>query len=795
MTSFDRLPTSSWLPPFEESLVERGRELMLRNGSLFVVGQPGSGRLTLAHRIRGNGPVLAHRGSLAGSSTPYYALRRLDPSVDVCDRTPAEIALELARRRSDDREPTTVLLIGVDLCDHASLSTLIEHASTGAIHLIGTIRPAALAHHRLLGTAPTIELPALDHAGITRLLRIRYGEPDPVAVEFVHARSQGAYEAVVSVTESAVELGLLAVIDETLTLMPRPGEPPGLPPLELSPSSFHLHELLEFSPELTDLLHIVALVDEADVHELLAALPDAPLDLVLSHGVLQVVDDIVTFVIDAEAAAVAESLTLPRRADLHDRYSALFPRTFERPRAAMRAALCRQKVRGHVEPELAVLGARQANLEGLYREAVTVTEPTSPENLTPAPMERAFALVELGETASLVALLEKIDPASLDENELTNFLLLRWAHLPRRSDEDRDVLVGDEECLRRRSAVLRLASLWATSFRRSSPELEAEIRALVFSGALSPLNTATGYLALSTCQRNGGRPAQAAESARTALDMLVKNPAANAYVLEPAHEILIVALLDVLDFAAAEKVLIEYSSRPAPHGRTARMGHALWGMLEFRRGRVELALTHAQICLTALYDNDPQEISGWVRATTAELLAQHGKIDAVEAMLCEQDLRPTSRRLQHDLERRTAEASAYDAVGRIDEALTLLQGVITEARATGLRKAEIDAAAALVQIGGRALLPDLQRAVADLTDPSGVPEVWCRFVAAVEAEDMTELFLLVAHLADLKAAQLAAEVARFTLDFASSSGRDLTLGERLLLQHVAYRESDPVSNV
>lgn len=788
------MTATAWLPPFDNSLVEHGRKLA-EHGTLIIIGPPGTGRLILARRIAEPGSVLIHRGTLASASSPYYALRRLKPNLGIVgDESPADLALKLDGLRPEGSDPVTVILIGADLCDHASFSTLIERATIGGIQLIATIRPEALAHHPLLGTAPRIELSALDHAGIAHLLQQRFDvEPDPVVVEFVHARSQGAYDAVIEVTESALALGLLAVVEDTVTLMAETGDPPLLPAVGLSPGSFPLHDLLEVSPALTDLLQIVALVDEVDVHELMAALPGAPLDLALSHGVLKEVDEVVSFVVAAEAAAVDASLTLARRMELHDQYSAVFPHTFERPRAAMRAALCRRKVRRPVEPELAVRAARQANLEGLYREAILITEPTSPDEHPSAPMERAFALVELGRTAELITLLEHVTPGALTEEELTDFILLRWTYLTHGLGDDSDVLVGDTASVRRRSAVLHLAQLWAVSFQRSSPELETEIRTLLFSGSLSPLNTATGYLVLSTCQRHGGRSSQAAESARTALNLLRDNPIANAYVLEPAYEILLIALLDTLDFPAVEEVLVEYSSRPAPHGRAARMGHALWGLLEHRRGRIGLALTHAQLCLASLEKTDPQEIRGWVRAMTIELLAQHGRLDEVESMLTRPDVGPTSRRLQHDLERRTAEASSYDAVGRLDEAITILQGVVVEARATGLSKAEIDAAAMLVQIAGPPMLLQLKRAVDRVEDPTGIPAVWSRFVAAVESENVNGLFLLAGHLAGLKAAALAAEIARFTLDFADASGPDLTNGERLLLERVAYADGHPLA--
>jgi hypothetical protein len=784
----DDTPGTGWPPPFDQELVDEGRALVRSQGGIVVVGPPGSGRLALARRIAQPWPVRIHRGTMASVATPYYALRRLAPHIEIKDGyTPADLALELDRRRPLDLPAVTVVLIAMDLCDRASLSTLIERASAGAIGLIGTISPEALQHHPLLGAAPTVRLTAFDSAGVARLLRHRFGcEPDPVAVEFVRGRSEGVYDAVVDVAERAVELGLLARVEHTLTLMPDPGDTSELPPVSLSPGSFHLHDLLDVSTEMTDLLQIVALVEETDVHEVLAVIPAATLDLAVTHGVLRIDGETVRFCSAAESAAVDSSLTLARRLELHDRFSEHFPRTFEHPRAAMRAALCRRKVRRPVEPELVVRAARQANLEGLHREAVAITEPDGSGDVAGA-TERAFALVELGHHAELHTLLQSIDPAALTEEELTDFILLRWAHLARPTEgSDDDILVGDARTVRRRAAVLRLATLWATAFQRSGDDLEHEIRTLIFSGTLGPLNTATAYLALSTCQRNGGRSQQAVESARRALDMLLENPLAGASVLDPAHEILAIALLDALDLAGAERVLVAYSSRPAPHGRAARMGHALWGLLEYRRGRIGLALTHARLCLAALRGNDPQEISGWVQAMAAELLAQHGLMDEAESLLERSDLAPGVTRLQHDLERRTAEALAFDAIGRLDMSLRLLHGVVRQARAAGLRKAEIDAAAALVQVGGPDMAPILSRAVEPGTDAAGVPAVWARFVRHVEAEDTTALFHLVGDLSNLGAVVLAAEIARFTLDFGGAHGRPPSPGERAILEQVAF---------
>ncbi|MCW2769772.1 MAG: hypothetical protein JWR27_1205 [Aeromicrobium sp.] len=785
MLETDETPGSGWPPPFEQALVDEGRALVRSHGGIVVVGPPGSGRLALARRIADPWPVRIHRGTMASVATPYYALRRLAPHIEIQDGyTPADLALELDRRRPLDLPAVTVVLIAMDLCDRASLATLIERASAGAIGLIGTISPEALQHHPLLATAPTVRLSTFDGGGIARLLRQRFGcEPDPVAVEFVRSRSEGVYDAVVDVAERAVELGLLARVEDTLTLMPDPGDTSELPPVSLSPGSFHLHDLLDVSTEMTDLLQIVALVEETDVHEVLTVIPAATLDLAVTHGVLRIDGETVRFCSAAESAAVDSSLTLARRLELHDRFSQHFPRTFERPRAAMRAALCRRKVRRPVEPELVVRAARQANLEGLYHEAVTITQPDEHGVISGA-TERAFALVELGHHAELHTLLESIDPARLTEEELTDFILLRWTYLAAPADDD--VLVGDPVTVQRRAAVLRLATLWSTAFQRSGDDLEHEIRTLIFSGTLCPVNTATAYLALSTCQRNGGRSQQAVESARRALDMLQENPLAGAFVLDPAHEILATALLDTLDLAGAEQVLVAYSSRPAPHGRAARMGHALWGLLEYRRGRIGLALTHARLCLASLRGNDPQEVSGWVQAMAAELLAQHGLMDEAASLLERSDLAPRITRLQHDLERRTAEALALDAIGRLDLSVGLLHGVVREARVAGLRKAEIDAAAALVQIGGPDMLPILSRAVETGTDPAGVPAVWARFAQHVEAEDTAALFHLVGDLSELGAVVLAAEIARFTLDFAGTHGRAPSAGERAILEKLAF---------
>lgn len=777
-----------WLPPFDEGRVAEGRELLRRHGGMLVVGPPGSGRLALARRIAGPWPARIHRGTLAAVGTPYYALRRLAPHIDIPEgHSPADLALELDRRRPPDQPPVTVILVAADLCDRPSLSTLIERAASGGIGLIGTITPGALQHHPMLATSPRIDLTPYDRDGVARLLRHRFGcDPDPVAVEFVLARSEGIHDAVVDVAERAVELGLLARVDGTLTLMPDPGDTTELPPVSLSSGSFHIHDLLDVSTEMTDLLQIVALVEETDVHELLAVIPAETLDLAVTHGVLRIDGDVARFSSAAESAAVDSSLTLARRLALHDQYSAHFPRTFERPRAAMRAALCRRKVRRPIEPGLVLRAARQANLEGLHREAVVITEPEDGAPVAGA-MERAFALIELGETSELVHLLESVDPETLTEEELTDFVLLRWRHLgPRTEESDHDLLVGDPATRRRRSAILHLAGLWATTFQRSGEELDNEIRALIFSGTLCPLNTATAYMALSTCQRNGGRAEQAVESARHALAMLRENPSTSAFVLDPAQEILAVALIDALDFDAAEQVLVDYSSRPAPHGRAARMGHALWGVLEHRRGRVGIALTHARLCLASLRGNDPQQISGWVQGMTAELLAQHGLMDEAASLLERSDLAPRVTRLQHDLERRTAEATAFDAIGHLDTAMVLLQGVVHDARGAGLQKAEIDAAAALVQIGGPQMLPTLARAVSTGCGSTGVPAVWARFVRLAEAGDIAGLSRLVEELTGLDAVVLAAEIARFTLDLAMTTGGPLTPADRTALEQVAY---------
>jgi hypothetical protein len=786
-----------WLPPFDDGLVEHARKVLDESGGVLIVGQPGSGRLDLARRVAEPGPLLLHRGTIAGRATPYFALRRLAPTLDIpLDATSADLVLAMGRRAARGGPPPTIALLGIDLCDLPSLSTLIERSRHGEVRLIGTIRPEALAHHPIFRTSHVIELPPLGRADISRHLAHRFScYPGPIGVEYVRSRSQGAYDAMVTVAEDAVDRGRLGAVDGTLTLIPdrdAPDEPLALP----SPDSFALHELLGTDSDLADLLQIVAIVEEADIHELLAALPSAPLDRVLSHGILKVVGEVVSFVVAAEGEAVASSLTLPRRADLHDTYSAQFTRTFERPRPALRAALCRREVRRTVEPELAARAARQANLEGLYHDTLKVTAPSGPGEPVWGAMERAFALVELGRVDELITLMQGLDPLTLTEAELVDFLVLRRHYLDV-SPSDDDARSADAETARRRRAAVQLVRLGERTRQGASSELEGEIRALVFSGLLCPVNTARGYLALSAVQRNTARPEHAVESARSALALLRADPFCSAAALDPAYEALILALLDLLELGEAEATLLEYSTRRAPHGRPARMGHAVFSILAHHRGWVTLGRTHAQLALRALDRHDPQGVAGWLRAVTAELLAQEGRPDEALALLAEPDLQPRAARIDYELERRVAEGAAYDAVGRYDQSTALLLGVVHEARRHGMTMTEINAAALLVQVGGRASLPALAAAVRDVEDspgrPRGLPAVWRRFVTAVEAEDLTALFALVAHLADIEVGALAAEIARFTLVLAESVEPTLSVGERLLLEHTAFQTPLPVN--
>ncbi|MBC7633060.1 hypothetical protein [Aeromicrobium sp.] len=783
-----------WPPTFSDHFLDEARVLLERHPILIIVGPPGSDSHRLASAIARNGPGphrTRHLARHGEHEDAFYVIRQIVRDlVAAPDDHPDQIVARAGAALSDQHtDPPTVVLLEVDLCDEMSLEVIARLAENGALKVVATLSPRAINDvPRLAAGAQRIDLQPLGTDTIRNLLRARFRcDPHPTTVEFLRARSEGAYGVLRELADAAFESRALTIVEGVLVMDEAADDEEGLTAHTMSTRAI---AQVDDTGEIADLVDVAALVGHLDLAEVQACFASSTVEAALGHGALHQVGDAMTFASRAESTLIRSTLAVDRRQTLFDAYSPCFPHSVLRPQSAACSADWWRSVRQPLPLDLACAAARQANLQGQYRRTLAFTDPVRTETgVVAAPLERAYALIELGERQALNELFTMIDPADLSEEEL--LLYSKWsiqllsADVRARLPRDVNPPSADADTKRRRLATLELAGLFERSFHEADETLARRARSLAFSCDLSPINRAEAFVVLSAVQRHSGLLEQAVESAQTALDLLYGVPGEVSVIhCSTAREIHIMALIGSIDFAGAEQALLDYSAPSARVGGSARLSYTLWGLLEMFRGDTTQALANLRLSVDAVRDHDPHRVRGWGEALMAQILVQNDRETEARELLERSSTHIAAGRFQLDLERRISQACAHDSLGEPDEALDILAPVIADARAHGLRLAEIDAAVLSVQIGGPGYLPDLLQAVDTTTELTGTAAVWRRFAHASCSDDFETLEELATELHAKHAVVFAAEVAQYALDIASRAD-DISPAVRPRLEKLA----------
>jgi tetratricopeptide (TPR) repeat protein len=750
---------SPWPPLFSTSFVEQTRARLHQRRVLVVSGPPAGAPDQLAAEVAGmiDRPSPHRHVTRAGDeSRPYFAVAQLwrgeHPSTDD-DLDDVEVTVRRRLDRSD--RPATFVLVGAERCDPASVEVLLRLAESGDLYLVATVTPGSCAVLDRLGqVADVVEVGPLDAEAVAERLEQRFGaRPDRTVTELAHCRTGGSYELVRQFVDASVAAGRIVVRDSGVSLehaVPAAGIGP-------DPDASHVA-----------LLDVTALLGHLDSTEARGSFGDTAVEDVVARGILSESDGVLGFVFDVEGTTIRTATSRDRQSQLFDRHSADLARTVALPGVAPRAADW-WLATGHLLPvDLAARAAREANLEARFRRALVYSDPASnQEHRTLAPVERGYALLELGDSGDFHQMFLGVDPAALSEDEL--FAYLRAARIlddeERKRVVDHAIAVGDPEHLRRREAVRTLADLVHDTFTHSGEAVANRLRALAFSGQLSPGNRAVTFTALSAALCSSARPTQAVEASQFALDSLLgSGQPVSAFHLDGSREMLIAARLAALDLDGAERALDAYAAGPFGTGG-GRLTLALQAHVRMQRGAVEQALADALQFLNDLGPDEPRQLRGWVEAMAAECLVHLGRTDEARAALAAAEQHP-SLLPETDLARRITMAEAHDALAEPEEALEILNHVIDEACGRGLLQTGIDAAGAAVMIGGPPQLARLLDVVDDLVDPTGRPHIWQRFARGAKAYDIPSIVELAVELEARNARLMAAGVAQFVLDMA-----------------------------
>ena len=780
-----------WPPAFSPLFVDQARALLDVQPVLVIIGPVGGNRNHLAAEVAGipagpsNNRHVARHGD---QDVPHFAIRQLFRELPLGAHTTGEaLAAAVRDALADVDEPPRVVLANAELCDTPSIAVLAGVAEAGAIRLVVTLSPDAVAvHDDLVAASGLVEIPPLDSATIAELLRVRFGAaPHPEVTALLLERSVGSYAVVQELVDSAFASGAIVIVEGVLALNPiRQTSGPGRLGRQIVPTAPGQGR----DEAVADLVHLTALLDGLDLEEARAAVGAEIVETATSPGGLLIDAGSVVFTLRSEAALVQRSLSQTRRVELFERFADAFPRTLGRPAAAVPAADWWRAAGRLLPSSLAARAGREANLLGHYRRALVYTDAASIEGHTAvAPAERAFALSELGDDTSLLQMLKDLDPGTLAEDELYPYL-----RAVRMLDHDGDgerlaeraVASDDPAVRRRREAVRTLEALVREAIGTGDEKLVVRLRALAFSGLLAPGNRAIAFAALAIVLHHSARPAQATEAAGFALESLLDDTSSvSAFHVSAAHELLVVALVSALDLAHADRALSVYSSGLLASPGSGRMSDSLQAFVAMAHGDMSAALASAHLSLSELRRHDPHQIRGWVESITAQSLVHVGRTDDARDALAAASRHPSGNP-QTDLSRRTYIALTYDALAEPEEALEILAAVVTEARSRGLRLAQIEAAGASVLIGGPPQLDQLIDAVDDLVDPSGTPEVWQAYARAARRYDIPAIVDLALRLDALDAGLFAAGVAQSVLDMARRA-TDLTPQTRDRLNRIA----------
>ncbi|MBD8606917.1 hypothetical protein IFT73_08630 [Aeromicrobium sp. CFBP 8757] len=749
-----------WPPAFPQAFVAATRARLDDRGVLVVAGTDGGTRDLLAAEVAGlvDRPSLHRHVSRQGDAhRALFVLEQLWrdelPRGADLDTVETRIREQLAGHAG----PPCIVLSDAELSDAESVDVLVRLAAAGDLRLVATVGATSSAvADRLRSAGDLVEIAPLDAADVAARLESRFGVlPDPAVVAFVLDRAGGSYELVRHVVDTSVDAGLIDVRDGILM------------PTDASVDA--AADRASADPTLVDLLDVTSLVGLLDVDECRDVFDECALELAVRRGILAVHDGAVGFVFAVEATSVRRTLTQERQRALHDRYAAALVRSTARPGVAPKVADW-WTASGRLLPvDLAARATREANLQARFRRALVHSDPAAnDQGAVVAQVERVYAQVQLGRRRDVGEMFDGIDPAALDEDGL--YVYLHAVHLVDDDDERerlvrRAVMVDDPTARRRREAVRVLAELSHQTFSGSGDRVATRLRALTFSGQLSPGNRALTFMALSAALRGSARPTQAVEAAEFARETLRAEEATlHAFHLDPAGEVLISARVSALDLDGAQQAVDAYASGPYGTGG-GRLALSMQAFVNRQRGAVHDALADAHRFLNDLGPHDPHELRGWVEAMAADCLVHLDRPDEAVAAL-ESAARHPSRMPETDLARRTTMAATRDALAEPEEALEILDDVIDEAVARGLLNARIEAAAAGVLVGGPPQLDRLLDAVDDLVDPTGTPAAWQRFARGVQAYDIPAIVELAIELEAGHARLIASGIAQFVLDMA-----------------------------
>ncbi len=787
----------AWPPAFSDAFVESTRSLFVAAGHLSIIGPVGSNRGLLASLVADVPEETSvwwrSDGSTVRPKSPYAAVNHVIPAL----RAPADAPIDAVVERASavvgadpSSGPPPIILREADLSDAESIEVLTRLAALQRIRLVKTAGPGFLDHPAVTDRTAVVELEPLSDDAIAGMLAQRFGaRAHPTTVAMLSARSQGAYGVLREIAEIEHEAGRLAVVSGVLVPFPACSED-----AEPAPGRGTRRWANRYAADaqVSDLVEVAALVLALCDDEATDTFGARAVRTAVEMGAIRRSSGLLRFSSHAEATLLQRLASVPRRRELFDTYAPSLPRSLALPAVAGHVATWRLSIGAPIDATLALHACNAANREGRYSRVLRIADAVpATERPSRLLVETAHALHETGGTDALVDLLRDLDAPQIAHDD--QLPLLRWASqhlepaafatLQRRFV---DAASGDPT----RLGSLQVVEMLAGAHRDGSDGLGRRLRALVDDPRLTPLDHAMALVALGMWSRHAGRAAEAVKLTTEAVAHLdAQHESVCAWHHDVATETLVLASIAAIDLDAAEIALSRYSSAGALHGHFGRLGLALWGVLAFFRGDLRAALADLDVALRTMPAADPHGARAWIEGLYAQAVAQVGDVDLVEGLLRAARARPPARSLQHELERRIAEACADDSLGDAERALETLGRVIATAREHDLHHSEVDAAVLCVQIGGPAHSHLLLRATEDLVEPSGTAALWKRFADALRTNTMAALVELAEEMHAVRAQVFAAEIARFTLDV-SRRASDMTAEQRDRLSVIA----DPMAH-
>lgn len=771
---WQRVTEGLWGPPTGETELLHCQQQLAASHKVIISGATGSGRLSLARELCRTLPHTMHEASRAVSSTRYFALGQLFPAAAISNSWSIGVMVQHLQEhlKSNGKVGHTVVLLSAQLSDQESLAVLALLAESTHLNLVLTTHRVATRRVAQLVRATTaiVEVKPLTNERAKALLTHRFAAaPHPHTVDFLLGRTNHNYRLLQGLADALDRSGALRTFDGVLTVFA--GDVHTLDSEAVAWDDWWLIAR-DADREGRDLIDVLALAGSADLFEILEVFPPETIDAYLESGVLRLSEDrkLISLNSELRAELTAASLSVPRKYALYGKYSLRLHSTG--PTMALRMAEWAISVNQPIGIDVRRIAATEANRRGKYDIAEQIADKGYSDPLLT--LELIHALFKQGRYIDAAPHVAELDPSVLDQDSYWTYCHYAW--MVSRVPGVTPIVVPApggvdyQEKLTVASLVARASALLGggtPAMRVPLPPVEH----------LSDLNRLRVLVLGSRVARVSGDTVRALVQVERAMTISQKLDHLSALDLEGLYMAHFFALIDDMRYDDAERSLKRLIALTHSHERRwVRMDAYLSAILDFRRGRLSMALSSTNVYLASI-DNAGQELRGQVEALRAVLLALcTDDLEAAEGFLSLAKEHPESGAASFDLARSGYVAVAEALLGRRAEAGQTLLDALDVAERLKVLSFQVELCVTLLVLGHWDQLPRLDHAL-NSEEARGAFRIWRQLSLALTGGDATSLDRIADELDKASNIYDANRVARISVKAIADFGLEATPAE------------------